>query len=46
VIVELLAFVPSLLLVQFFRRIQSRRCQQQPSTLRQVLYSIKQQPTP
>jgi hypothetical protein len=45
VIVELLAFVPSLFLVQFFRRIQPRRSrQQQISPLRQVVCQIKQQP--
>ncbi|CAF1470524.1 unnamed protein product [Adineta ricciae] len=43
VIVEILVFIPSLLLVQMFRRIQPRRNQQQEaSSLRQTLYRIKQ----
>ncbi len=39
IIVELLALIPSLLLVQLFRRIRSR--QKQISSLRQTLYKIK-----
>ncbi len=38
---ELCALIPSLLLVQFFRRIRSRR--QEISPLRQALYTIKSQ---
>ncbi|UJR16137.1 hypothetical protein I4U23_003048 [Adineta vaga] len=46
IIVELLVFVPSLLLVQLFRRIQPQRNHQQRiSPLRQTLYKIKQHTT-
>ncbi|CAF1309622.1 unnamed protein product [Rotaria magnacalcarata] len=45
IIVEVLTIVPSLLLVQFFRRIQSRRAHQM-SPLREAMYKIKQEPTP
>ena len=42
-IVELLVFVPSLFLVQFFRRIRARPShQQQISPLQQTLHQIKQ----
>ncbi|CAF1035223.1 unnamed protein product [Adineta ricciae] len=41
VIVELLSFLPSILLVQFFRRIEPKRLQQQLSPLRQAIYKIK-----
>jgi len=42
-----LVFVPSLILVQFFRRIRSRKSSQQESSpLRQTLYQIKQKPIP
>ena len=46
VIVEVLSFLPSILLVQFFRRIQSRRSQKQLSPLQQAISQIKQQPNP
>ncbi|CAM4949155.1 unnamed protein product [Rotaria socialis] len=45
IIVEVLTFVPSLFLVQFFRRIQSRRVHQM-SPLRAAMYKIKQEPIP
>ncbi len=42
-----MVFVPSLILVQFFRRIRFRKSsQQQISSLRQTLYQIKQKPIP
>ncbi|CAF1236915.1 unnamed protein product [Rotaria sp. Silwood1] len=46
VIVEIFAFLPSILLIQLFRRIQPRRFHQQLSPLRQAIYKIKQQPIP
>ena len=46
VIVEVLSFLPSILLVQFFRRIRSRRSQNQLSPLQQAIYQIQQQPIP
>jgi hypothetical protein len=47
VIVELLVFIPSLFLVQFFQRIRSRQSSQQEiSSLRQTLYQIKKKPIP
>jgi hypothetical protein len=45
VIVEILSFLPSILLVQFFRRIQSRRAQRQLSPLREAISQVTQQPT-
>ena len=46
-IVEILSFIPSILLVQFFRRIQSRRNgKQQMSPLVQAIHQIKQQSFP
>ncbi len=41
-IVELLSLIPSLLIVQLFRCLRPR--QQQISSLRQILFNIKQQP--
>ncbi|CAF1313923.1 unnamed protein product [Adineta ricciae] len=41
VIVELLTFLPSIFLVQFFRRIEPKRLQQQLSPLRQAIYKIR-----
>ena len=43
VIVEMLSFLPSILLVQFFRRIQPRRAQRQLSPLRQAICQVKEQ---
>ena len=40
----MLSFLPSILLVQFFRRIQPRRAQRQLSPLRQAICQVKQQP--
>ena len=42
-VVELLSFLPSICLVQFFRRIQSRRAHRQLSPLRQAISEVKQQ---
>ena len=44
VIVELFSFVPSLLLIQLFRRIRPRQSHQQHSSLGQIFYGLKQQP--
>ncbi|CAF4420616.1 unnamed protein product, partial [Adineta steineri] len=44
VIVEILVFVPSLLLIQFFRRIRSRHNQKQVSALHQAIFKLKQLP--
>lgn len=47
VIVEILSFLPSVLLVQFFRRIRSRpHKQQQMTPLVQAIHHIKQQSLP
>ncbi|CAF3596750.1 unnamed protein product [Rotaria sp. Silwood1] len=46
IIVELLSLVPTLLLIQLFRRTSSRRSFQQASPLREALYKLKQQPMP
>ncbi|CAF4355319.1 unnamed protein product, partial [Adineta steineri] len=46
IIVEILSFVPSLLLVQFFRRINPRNSHNQASSLRDAIYKIKQQKQP
>jgi hypothetical protein len=43
-VVEILSFLPSILLVQFFRHIQSRRAHRQESPLRQAISQMKQQP--
>ncbi|UJR16214.1 hypothetical protein I4U23_003124 [Adineta vaga] len=46
IIVELLSFLPSILLVQFFRRIQSKRMHRQLPPLQQAIYKIKQRQQP
>ncbi|CAF3428948.1 unnamed protein product, partial [Rotaria sp. Silwood2] len=46
VIVELLSLVPTLLLIQLFRRTLSRRSSQQTSPLREALYKLKQESMP
>ena len=43
-IVEILSFLPSILLVQFFRRIQSRRAQRQLSPLREAISQMTHLP--
>ncbi|CAF1071686.1 unnamed protein product [Adineta steineri] len=46
IIVEILSFFPSILLVQFFRRINPRNSHNQASSLRDAIYKIKQQKQP